>query len=336
MRRALRYGCWQEIPWLTPRWEEYEAFFNNNADLYGKRIVSHLHDGVRQRLAALTHEANEPFLILRGVFSRRFPEKSLIGVLENDPTDPARKIVGRKAASVLYKRRCNLIASALITATGCIPRKKLEDYETLYYDLISAPGAEKTPFLFDPDMYLRFRTAHPAGSLTLHVDRSARIILFACLENPVADPVYLIRAEDIVAELSPQHRALLSEASYCFFDFWDKQSLVHVRAKEAQSILHPAPDGGYWISFDPQNFDPDYPRTTSEQLEAVAALMIAINKCGATRAREIVLRRGDALIVDNYRALTRRCERAHRYFDFRPLHRPPLRWLRVYRGYCKG
>jgi hypothetical protein len=335
MRRKLHYGCWQELPWRTSQWQQFETFFNNNAALYGSRILRHLHDGVRQRLAGLTHETQEPFLVVRGVFSRRYPAGSLIGVLETAQDEPSRKVVREKAEALIFKRRFNLIAATLISATGHELRKKLEDDKAVYYDFITTTNAEKTPFLNDPDMYLRFRTANPAGNLASHIDKSARIILYACLENPIADPVYLIRVEDVVLQLAEEQRALLSEPSYCFFDYWDTENLVHVRAKEAKSILHKAPDGGYWLSFDPQSFNPDYPHTTSEQLAAVAALMDAIRKCGAN-PREIVLRRGDALVVDNYRALTRRRERPHRYFDFRPLGRSPLRWLRVYRGYSKN
>ena len=67
--------------------------------------------------------------------------------------------------------------------------------------------------------------------------------------------------------------------------------------------------------------------------------MASIQQIAATSARPIVLRRGDALLVDNYRALTRRQEHGYAYIVFKPFmrkrRRPPIRWLRTYYGFPK-
>jgi hypothetical protein len=337
MRRRLRYGAWC-AEWTGGDYgrDGFDKFFNENAYRFGEKIKEHLPSGLQQQLKGFIDGGGELFLIVRGVFSRRVLQQSFTKALEDDPSYPSRKIVGYAATKLLDENRYNLIASGLIAATGAELRQKLVD-NAVYHDFITATGAEKNPFVNDPDMYLRYRTANPGRPLAASSDgKAARIILFACVENPIADPIYLIRADEVVSRLLEEHRRLLREASFCFFDDWDPATLVRNRLNEAKRILYDGPsETDPWLSFDPQSFDPEYERTTAAQLSAVAALMASIRKTGATSARKIVLRRGDALIVDNYRALTRRYEQGHTYFNFRPLGRPPIRWLRIYRGYPK-
>ena len=100
-----------------------------------------------------------------------------------------------------------------------------------------------------------------------------------------------------------------------------------------KSILHRGTD---WLSFDPNRMCPANIDTIHNSV--MGALLQSIQKVATTSARKIVLRRGDALIVDNYRALTRRQEHGYPSFVVNPWmrSRPPIRWLRVYYGFPRS
>ena len=344
-RRWLRFWAWYtKRTRAGERWlifngdshhHEFNAYFNENAYRFGDELHKHFPNDLRRRLEGFTEDGGEPFLIVKGVFSRRLPQKSFAKALERDPANPLRKIVGKNAEKLLGEHRINLIAAGLVAATGAELRYK-QPGQKAYRDYITSVDMEKTQFVEGGDIPLYYRSATPEQipSKTGGAGRAARINLFACIENPIADPVYLIRADDVVSRLTETERRLLSEDSYYFFDFWNLDKLAPGRINLVKHILYDGntPDKP-WLSFDPNRLWPSYDKTTAAHREALVALMASIQHVGAHNARKIVLQRGDALIVDNYRALICRRERQHFYFDPWPIGRPQLRWLRAYYGF---
>ena len=346
-RRWLRFWAWYSKRtragerWLLLSWDsgqdEFKRYFNENACRFGENLKKHVPKKLERRLEEFIDGGGEPFLIIRGVFSRRYPQLSLTAALESDPANPLRKIAEKRAERLLDKKRFNLIASGLIAATGTELRFK-QPTQNVYRDYITSVETEKNQFVEGGDLSLYYRTATPEQppERTGGAGMAARVILFACVENPIADPIYLIRADEVVARLSDEERKLLKDDSYYFFDNWNPKSLVTARINKAKHVLyneHVAAEP--WLSFDPNRLWAEFDKTTAAHRLAIVALMESIRHVGASSARKIVLNRGDALIVDNYRALTCRHERGHFYFDPWPLGRPRLRWLRVYYGFPK-
>jgi hypothetical protein len=348
----LRLKFWAKLAWVV-RWitreytqDEFAGYFNKNADSFGKGLRGHLPYHLKRRLEGFIDDGGEPFLIVRGIFSRRFPQASLAKALEDDPQHPSRKKVGDAAKALMEKGCYNLIASALVAATGTKLRPKLQD-DPVYHDLITETAAEISQFDDGTDMPLRYRTATPEKSPMAKDEReaAARILLFACIENPIADPIYLVRADEVVEKLSEDQRRLLHEEAFDFFDKWNRRKIAHDESKPNKRILYGGPTPSeYWLSFDPNRLAPKRGDATADHNAAVGALVRSIQKVvEEKKARKIVLRRGDALIVDNYRALTRRQEHGYAYFVqtavWRPWMRmrlrPPIRWLRVYYGFPK-
>ena len=70
-------------------------------------------------------------------------------------------------------------------------------------------------------MHLRYRTATPElPPATAGLNTAARIIVFACIENPIADPIYLIRADEVINEMPAEKKNLLYEPNFDIFDRW--------------------------------------------------------------------------------------------------------------------
>jgi hypothetical protein len=316
----------QESSRASRRLNGFEEFFTNNAPLFGDTI----YDGIKQRLSPrLTQQLEgfvesdgEPFLIIRGVFSRRFLQASLTRI---------RKDNRERAEAFLEKD--HLVASALIAATKTELRRKL-DTHTPYRDYFTEVSAEINQFDDRPDMQLRYRTATPElPPATAGLNTAARVIVFACIENPIADPIYLIRTDEVIRAMPPEKRDLLYQQDFDIFDRWTRDIRMQPGPGDNKSILHRGTD---WLSFDPNRVCPA--NIDAIHNSALGALLDSIKTVAATSARKIVLRRGDALIVDNYRALTRRQEHGYGSFVFRPRmrSRPPIRWLRVYYGFPRS
>jgi hypothetical protein len=342
LRRRLRYGAWRAkqngagdrlLWWLWPKkygHNGFEEYFTKNASDFGDTIYGEIKPRISsrltQRLEGFIDGDGEPFLIIRGVFSRRFLQVSLTKVLKDDPEE---------AEALLEKRRYNLVASALIAATKTELRRKL-DQGNAYRDFITETSAEINQFVDGTDMHVRYRTATPEiPPATRGLNTAARIIVFACIENPIADPIYLIRVDHVIDGLSDRNKNLLREPGFIIFDKWNTPQLsMQYVPNSNKRVLHYGPSKIDWLSFDPNRICPANMDTSHNS--AIGALMESIQKVAATSARKIVLRRGDALIVDNYRALTRRQERGYEYLVIRPPwmgSKPPTRWLRAYYGF---
>lgn len=326
MRRNLRFWAWWALRWQRDCKEaNFADFFDSNSGMFGDKLKMHVPAAVRWRLERLTTEYGEPFLVLRGVFSRRFPQASLAAGLDAD------RKPGPAARRLLYRRRYDLIASALVAATGTTLTNRLRRHPVVT-NYVSNPAAEQTRFTDGSDMPMRYRTETAENSPTqAGSGEGARIVLLACIENATAVPVYLIRADDVVANLSPEQCALLREMCFTGFVGWHDGILVPTQINQEKSIL----SGSDWLAFDPNRLDINAHALSENHRGAVCALMKSIRDVGAVQARRIVLRRGDALVVDNYRALM--CRRAPKseVIGLNPwaFGRPLLRWLRLYHGY---
>ena len=354
LRSQLRYEAWRakqtgaEARWLWWLWPKkydrkgvksvrepgrasrrphgFEEYFTNNAPLFGDTIYESIKPRISsfltQRLEGLIDSRGEPFLVIRGIFSRRFLQASLTKKRKDD----------REKAEALLEKD-HLVASALIAATKTELRRKL-DTHTPYRDYITEVSAEINQFDDRPDMHLRYRTATPElPPATAGLNTAARIIVFACIENPIADPIYLIRADEVINEMPAEKRNLLYEPNFDIFDRWTPDIRMQPGPGNNKSILHRGTD---WLSFDPNRMCPANIDTIYNSV--MGALLQSIQKVATTSARKIVLRRGDALIVDNYRALTRRQEHGYPSFVVNPWmrSRPPIRWLRVYYGFPRS
>jgi hypothetical protein len=334
LRREMRYEAWRSKQtggdprlfwWFRePRTfagMSFEAYFPSNAYLFGDMVC----EGLRPYIPHLTLrlqsliDSEEPFLVIRGVFSRRFLKGNLL------------KYDSEEAKRLLEKRHYDLVASALIAATKTQMRLKA-DTDTPYRDYFTEVSAEINQFDDRPDMHLRWRTATPElPPDTAGPNTAARIIVFACIENPIADPIYVIRAEDVIREMSAENKGLLYEQNFDIFNRWTSDILMQQGPGSNKRILHPKTD---WLSFDPNKVCPA--KMDAIHNAALGALLESIRKVAATKARKIILRRGDALIVHNYRALTRRQEHGYSSFFNNPgwmRGTPPIRWLRVYYGF---
>jgi hypothetical protein len=345
-RRQLRYQAFRAewtgaedwwLWWLRQRKKYpngFEEFFVNNVPLFGntiyKWIKPRISSDLTRQLEGLIDSKGEPFLIIRGVFSGKFLQASLTRTRNDDP----QKADPEKSAALLQKRRYDLVASALIAATKTDMRRKLEQ-DTPYRDYFTEVSAEINQFGDGTDMHLRYRTATPElPPATKGLNTAARVIVFACIENPIADPIYLIRAEDVISKIPTEKKARLCEPNFNIFDKWTDEIDMHAGAGSNKCILH---DGTDWLSFDPNRVCPA--KIDAIHNATMRALLDSIQEVAETSARKIVLRRGDALIVDNYRALTRRQQHGYASFFNNPTwmrSRPPIRWLRVYYGFPRS
>jgi len=345
-RRKLRFWAWFArstragerlllFSWSNSH-KDFNRFFVANSYRFGEKLGAHVHGDLKDHLGKFLEGDGEPFLIVKGIFSRKFPQLSLARKLKMDPTNPSCRVVGEEAEKLLDKRRYNLIAAGLIAATGTELRFK-QPGQLVYRDYITTPKTEKNQFVEGGDLTLYYRTATPeqAPDVSGGAGKAARVILFACIENPIADPIYLIRADEVISRLTSEQRRLLSDDTFFFFDNWNPQSLGPARINKAKHILYAGstPEEVPWLSFDPNRIWTEYDRTTPAHRQALVALMAKIRQVGIDSARKIVLQRGDALLVDNYRALTRRYEHGYHNLHFYPPYGPLLRWLRVFYGF---
>jgi hypothetical protein len=355
LRRWLRYVAWWakktggEPRWLWWFWpprkygrKGFKEYFTNNAPDFGetiyKRIEAHISSPLKKQLEDFIERPDEPYLIIRGVFSRRFLQASvarrfLQASLGGKPEDGPTKPEDDPQVKEFLDEGCyDLVASALIAATKTELRRKL-DTDTPYRNYLTEVSAEINQFVDGKDMHLRYRTATPElPPAEVGPNTAARVIVFACIENPIADPIYLIRAKDVIGEISDDEKDRLRGPNFNIFDKWISPNIdMQPGPGGNKSILHHG-KGTDWLSFDPNRVCPA--KITPIFNLTMGLLLKSIEKVAVTRARKIVLRRGDVLIVDNYRALTRRQERGYAFVKPQWMRRrPPIRWLRVYYGF---
>jgi len=213
-------------------------------------------------------------------------------------------------------------------------------------DWFSNRHAEVSPFHDRDDYYLRYRNASSdripieilqASDPTKQSVVKTRALVIACIENPIRDPIYVLSLHDILEHLSDENRKLLLSLEYRQFDNIDNEGNVRYGDVHSQ-LLYEDPDNkdNYWISYDPSRVD--YQTLANPQHSQYRKALVALRKAiddASYKEFRVDLCRGDVLVVDNYRALTRRKERPYNIFDFSSFMRPPYRHMRIYSGtYC--
>jgi len=328
----------------------FEHFFIENAPDFGEMVVNKwpLSDALRDALRNLTDEENDlPYLHIKGVFTAPKPLSNLSGIRSSALAKVAprhwfdidRKTVTPGLEAHLKDAHYAIKASALLCAAGTELRPKLTT-SNVHRDYLSKPDGsafQVTQFDDGCDLPRRYRTA--MSELTPGADggrhHAARVILFACIENPNRDPFYLLRASDVAHQFHERELAALREDRFVFFDNWKIAALSRTKPNPKRIFYDSPTYSNAWVSFDPNRLDPECLLAQPDSRNAVKMLLDNVEKLAADdkRAIRIELNRGDALLIDNYRMLVCGTDRGRRRFA---RVSPPVRWLRAYLGFTKA
>ena len=199
------------------------------------------------------------------------------------------------------------------------------------------PAEQVTVLKENEDMRLRFRTASPHLNWPDEGDdqgdfETAQHLVLQCVQNPLNLPVYLISVQDVVSRIDDaiaenrkeqgadlldlDREAVMSRLltnAPVMFSRWNTAAMRHRdQTPNNQPILFDFSDDpenpDYGIRYDVNRIDwSSLDETDQELLFAFASLYNAVELAGEDAAR-CVLRRGDALLIDNHRCLTARRE----------------------------
>lgn len=344
------YGGLKRFHWRDP-WRNdlhgFNAFFVEAAPLFGDFVLSHwgIPKPVARKLASLGQD-NPPFVHLGSVFTNgrgrlwlpySWAPSKLAAIHEDNWYSPLTKRMQHGPEAVMCKLRFNIRAAALVSATGTklLPRLTTSG---VFRDYLSEPtGAcsEETQFSEGWDLPRRFRTIAPEMPLALNGGRKAapRFIVMTCVENTRAEPVFLIAARDLIASLGEEEKRLLRADDFTFFDNWNPSTLWRTRAAP-KAVLYdvPSPDNP-GISYDANRIDPAALESSSEKRHAVLHLISRIEELEKSGCiYKVMLKTGDALVIDNYRTLVLGLESGR----VRMWWGVALRWLRAFHGYSQA
>lgn len=243
------------------------------------------------------------------------------------------------------------VSSGLIKMTGKAVHRCKEPGEPPWREYMTSSNEEINVRSDGYDLPLRFRQATTDLKMTgesddvKEPDVAARVVIFACVENPINDPIYLLPTSEVFNELTDEDIESLAKYSFSFFDRL-KDNLKQHNVVPNQRIAFPkgSPNSN-WLSFDLNRMDLET-NAINEQRQALKNLVDAIERLdkgkktretednwAESRAIPVFLRRGDALVIDNYRMLFRRREQTYKQFNRLLWNRPAKRWLRVYYGF---
>lgn len=333
--------------WFTHRRktpDEFDEHFRLNAAEFGAYMLENWPgDAVlRDSLNKLTQINQEPFLHLQSLFlpPRRegprdvFPRRSALAEVPEDHWyAEEHKIVHKELERFPRKWRLNILASGLIAATGNKLRPKLMDSQ-VYRDYLTKPDdstCSVTQFRDGWDLPRRYRTVAPELPLEPNgrTDAAPRVLVFACIENPMLDPIYLIRASDLI-DLLQEKRETLMEESYTFFDNWNPVTLAR-NISNPKSIIYRFPsDTDPGMTFDPNRLDSAALEEHADERHAIVQLLKKTSHLSQHGPfYKVTLQRGDVLVIDNYRVLVSGSDHGRR----RRLWGLPVRWLRAFYGF---
>ena len=324
--------------WLDEISEAYAA----NPEPFGRYMAGKLEgsrksniEDLKKRLSAVLDESNPyPFAVVENVFPSHswFYEQT-------------------KESDWYVKQQCyDFISSGLIHLAGLEHKLKAHTGHPKR-TLTSSPASLKDALTDGNDLPLRYRQATPElkfiGDTTRAVELAARMIVFACVENTTGEPIYLMPTSLVFRNLpktlpgiSPPTNTLdmLSAKVYTLFDTRDEEQLLLTRPTPQQPLTkHGGSPEAHWMSLDVNRMDLQE-RMPAEHRVALKTLLETIErveKDPSLGAIPITLKRGDALIVDNYRVLHRRHEISyHRKHAFL-FGRSPMRCLYLYYGFPK-
>ena len=318
----------------------FTAHFNKTAYAFGDKLarVAKWGESLKEKLRTILKDDNdEPYQVIRGVY----------------PINHVRTDYAREETWFIDLGLYNIISSGLISLTGNKHRPKLVG-ETVFRDYRTNWRGQKHLALRDNDLPLRYRTATPEllfpeeSVYEKENDLAVRVIVFACIENPILDPIWILPLSRILPHLTDDrldergatiHRgekSLLSDGKFAVYDRL-AEGLHQRDLIRNQSILMIAVEGGTWrISIDPNRIAFEDQDTGPEHRAALSRLLSLIESLGQDEesgAIPVVLNAGDALVIDNYRMLY--CRKEMPYQSIQPLMfgRPAERWLRSYYGF---
>ena len=312
----------------------FEAYFCDHAAKFGEDIATKRRvfpSRLSEALQSLTEKSDEqPFIVVRNVIpSTKFPLSYSATVVPKENG----QLGFEKRARSLAKGYSDIVISGLIAATGCSHRTRLEGRD-ICRDRYSTPNSPTDLFSPEHDFPTRFRQTAPElgfysdDSVLEQSKLTARVVVIACIENPIRDPVNVLSVSTIMRGMQEQDKKALRSPNSPIFDYVNASGAEGGRV---QRLLMEGPNGESWLSYDPNRLDFQSMQDWKAR-KAVHALGTAINQ-KASEAQQVVLRRGDALILDNYRMLTMRKERPYTFLSMPLFGRPPIRWLRVGHGY---
>ncbi len=343
-RRAV--GAGGELDWFTrayrrlfPKHRRISSSFRRDycADpaRYGRYVARRgIYGELARRLHELKNEmTDEPFLILRSLYPT-----SMLGTYSGRFEDVSHGAGKRRITWsnwYISESFYDVISSGLLATLGVRHQPKSPGDRHVHLDYFTTPAAEIDQFAPDEDFPRRFRQAVPELALLDEPDAreghlTARYVVYVCVENPIKDPLWVLPVRHVFDGLSASVKSLLRESLFEFFDHWEPD-LTNRGLTMIRKIIGQEPNE--WLSFDGNRLNWDYEHTKSESYPALGRLRSQIIECGQAKALPIVLKRGDALIVDNYRALVKRTEAY--YWDWSRLliWRPSIRWIKMYCGF---
>lgn len=333
-----RRGFWRRQFRLPPAPGQRSPLLENyvlNPHNYGKRVAAALPPTLTKRLAELQRATpgSEPFLVLRKYYPIGLRDWAYAANFDDASFTAVRRKL-KSTAWYVADSYCDVMSTALLSALGARHYSKTPDGQHLYRDYFTTPSAIIDQFSSDEDLPRRFRQAVPELALVddpvgKEGKLTARFVVYACLENPIHDPIWVLPAQDVIDRLNAAAKAELRNSVFEFFDHWEPD-LSARSVTIAQKVLGGPADG--WLSFDANRFNWDYEFTNPEGHRAIGELRAHIKELAAT-AIPVYLRRGDALIIDNYRALIRRTELQYTPDEPWLWGRPPVRWVRMYSGF---
>ena len=266
--------------------------------------------------------------------------------------------------------RNGIRASLLLNALGCELRDEIKTGTQWRRQRYTDHERQITTIRDNADLTLRYRTGAPHYRWPNEREEksdgeTAPYLLFAPIENPAQIPLHIITVDHVMARLPQAVRwqledeelsesdiaaeidsviRLLSETDVEMFGKWDDKTLrqrseVALLPQPVLKNLSGDPENPDWgLRWDPNRIDwSQFLVTDGAIRRAFAALLKAIDLADAD-AEKIRLRRGDALLVDNLRAMVRRRELGpdgvaywRAVADY-----PEAWWFNVYYGFRKS
>lgn len=317
----------------------WNSYYANNAPKFAGCILQALPDNLITGLDDLRAASadSQPFLVVRNLYpTRRLSRYSCTLDRSSPPL-----IKPTKARWYIENHVYDLTSSTVLHALGTRHRPKIAaESEIMFRDYFTSPELQQDQFTKDVDVPLRFKPLDPELTFSndTHQEQedeayiAPRFVIFVCIENPIKDPLSVLPVKSVYERLDSSDRQLLQEDNFEVFDHWDEK-LSDAKGRRRKRLLS-SEEGKPWsaqLSFDSNRFNPGAPFTSFPHRRAVADLRRRIDEASRDSAISVTLARGDALVVDNYRAMVRRTEGHHSNVII--WSREPVRWLRLYAGF---
>lgn len=300
--------------------------FNEDAAHFGRYMADHLakeHSLCSAVAKVLAPENAYPFLIIRNLL----------------PTRTLRWSETKNDTWYIRDRVYDFVSSGLIHLTGeTTHRKKDEGGEPRR---VFRTDTETQKFILSDgnDLPLRFRQATPELKFVSETARreelAARLLVLSCIENPIADPIYLMPTSEIFAQLTDKEITDLEQPRFTLFDRFS-DDLTRRGILPGQRVVVRQNDAlSHWMSIDINRMDLQT-NAIDECRASLSSLLHKIAKMDQDpdpRSLPIVLKRGDVLIFDNYRVLYRRREQTYSLTSAPLWGRGAVRWLVAYYGF---